>query len=422
MSSGTKTVRGSASPAARGPSPTCGAAEAHDVQLHDVVDRDDGVVDSGEAPGGRRCSDTVAYCASTPIVGHSGYPATSPSQISGDCRCPAASRTLDPVRVPRRRCRRPCRHARWSGRPAPGHALGVRAVARRLSRRVARNHTRHDWRRPSATLLSVFLMEFGDDAMMSRMLLGLRDRAETLAADQSVDPVTAQRRHRCTSSTPAGLARREVRGRPTRLGLPKGAQLGMTIGESRTRRPGSRTACPRHHRRRADRGDPELTVRLAQRRTARHGRQRMRSSCALTPEVCASGGRRPRSPAGWARATRPSWRGRWHDRAVICTDSTATISSRSRPCARLTRPPRPSASGPVDELFAAERIGGGKTWASAEGRIFCREDGSGLDPDRVSVQFRELCEAAGVRRVRLHDTRQAMTTSHAKLPASASRW
>jgi hypothetical protein len=42
--------------------------------------------------------------------------------------------------------------------------------------------------------------------------------------------------------------------------------------------------------------------------------------------------------------------------------------------------------------------------------FFCREDGSGLDPDWVSAQFRKLCETAGVRRLRLHDTRHAMAT------------
>lgn len=51
------------------------------------------------------------------------------------------------------------------------------------TRVVTRNRTRHDWSRPGAALLSVFLMEFGDYAMMRRMLLGLRDRAEALIAD-----------------------------------------------------------------------------------------------------------------------------------------------------------------------------------------------------------------------------------------------
>lgn len=51
------------------------------------------------------------------------------------------------------------------------------------TRVVARNRTRYDWSRPGAALLGVFLMEFGDFAMMRRMLLGLRDRAEALVAD-----------------------------------------------------------------------------------------------------------------------------------------------------------------------------------------------------------------------------------------------
>jgi hypothetical protein len=52
------------------------------------------------------------------------------------------------------------------------------------TRLVTRNRTRYDWSRPGAALLSVFLMEIGDFAMMRRMLLGVRDRAEALAADR----------------------------------------------------------------------------------------------------------------------------------------------------------------------------------------------------------------------------------------------
>jgi hypothetical protein len=50
------------------------------------------------------------------------------------------------------------------------------------TRLVTRNHTRYDWSRPGAALLGVSLMEVGDFAMMRRMLLGLRDRAEASAA------------------------------------------------------------------------------------------------------------------------------------------------------------------------------------------------------------------------------------------------
>jgi hypothetical protein len=58
---------------------------------------------------------------------------------------------------------------------------------------------------------------------------------------------------------------------------------------------------------------------------------------------------------------------------------------------------------------AAEPLAASTAWAG-EDRNFCREDGDGLDPDRVSAPFRKLCETAGVRRVELHDTRHAMAT------------
>jgi hypothetical protein len=39
----------------------------------------------------------------------------------------------------------------------------------------------YDWRKPGSALLSVFLIEFGDFAMMRRMLKGIRRRAEAAA-------------------------------------------------------------------------------------------------------------------------------------------------------------------------------------------------------------------------------------------------
>jgi hypothetical protein len=45
------------------------------------------------------------------------------------------------------------------------------------TRLISRLNTLYDWRRPG-TLVTVVLMEFGDYAMMRRMLLGVRDRAE----------------------------------------------------------------------------------------------------------------------------------------------------------------------------------------------------------------------------------------------------
>jgi hypothetical protein len=44
---------------------------------------------------------------------------------------------------------------------------------------------RYEWRSPSAALLSLVLLEFGDFPMMRRMLRGLKQRAEQAAGVQS---------------------------------------------------------------------------------------------------------------------------------------------------------------------------------------------------------------------------------------------
>ena len=46
------------------------------------------------------------------------------------------------------------------------------------TRLVTRVHADYDWTRPATALLGVVLMEVGDFAMMRRMLLGIRERAE----------------------------------------------------------------------------------------------------------------------------------------------------------------------------------------------------------------------------------------------------
>jgi hypothetical protein len=50
------------------------------------------------------------------------------------------------------------------------------------TRLVTRVHAARDWRRPGMALLGVLLMELGDFAMMRRMLLGIKERAETVSA------------------------------------------------------------------------------------------------------------------------------------------------------------------------------------------------------------------------------------------------
>ena len=44
---------------------------------------------------------------------------------------------------------------------------------------MTRVHAVYDWTRPATALLGVVLIEFGDFAMMRRMLLGIRERAES---------------------------------------------------------------------------------------------------------------------------------------------------------------------------------------------------------------------------------------------------
>ncbi len=51
------------------------------------------------------------------------------------------------------------------------------------TRLVTRVHASYRWSRPLSALLGVVLMEFGDFAMMRRMLRGIKERAETLAKD-----------------------------------------------------------------------------------------------------------------------------------------------------------------------------------------------------------------------------------------------
>jgi hypothetical protein len=52
--------------------------------------------------------------------------------------------------------------------------------ATRLATRI---HASYDWHRPMTALLGVILMEFGDFAMIRRMLRGIKARAESLADD-----------------------------------------------------------------------------------------------------------------------------------------------------------------------------------------------------------------------------------------------
>ena len=50
------------------------------------------------------------------------------------------------------------------------------------TRLVTRIHAARDWKHPLMAILSVALMEFGDFAMLRRMLRGIKERAESLAS------------------------------------------------------------------------------------------------------------------------------------------------------------------------------------------------------------------------------------------------
>lgn len=63
----------------------------------------------------------------------------------------------------------------WAWQLAPTDSGGTRLVTR--------IHVAYDWKRPSVAILSVVLMEFGDFAMLRRMLRGIKERAESPAKE-----------------------------------------------------------------------------------------------------------------------------------------------------------------------------------------------------------------------------------------------
>jgi hypothetical protein len=53
------------------------------------------------------------------------------------------------------------------------------------TRLATRIHAVYDWQHPLTAFLGVLLMEFGDFAMLRRMLRGIKARAESLIQDAS---------------------------------------------------------------------------------------------------------------------------------------------------------------------------------------------------------------------------------------------
>jgi len=55
----------------------------------------------------------------------------------------------------------------------------LRDLGNGRTRLITRVHVLYDWSRPAYSAFGVLLMEFGDFAMMRRMLLGIKERAES---------------------------------------------------------------------------------------------------------------------------------------------------------------------------------------------------------------------------------------------------
>jgi hypothetical protein len=74
----------------------------------------------------------------------------------------------------------PCSRLLWS-KPDSTWSWRLDPAGER-TRLVTRLRVVYDWHRPGAALLSIFLIEFGDFAMMRRMLKGIRRRAQDRTA------------------------------------------------------------------------------------------------------------------------------------------------------------------------------------------------------------------------------------------------
>jgi hypothetical protein len=68
----------------------------------------------------------------------------------------------------------------WT-KPDSTWAWRLTATADGGTRLVTRIHAVYDWSRPLVALGGVVLMEFGDFAMLRRMLRGIKDRAEAVS-------------------------------------------------------------------------------------------------------------------------------------------------------------------------------------------------------------------------------------------------
>ena len=72
------------------------------------------------------------------------------------------------------------------------------------TRLVTRVRAVHTWSHPLRALLGVVLMEFGDFAMMRRLLLGIRERAEALVGALDLQPLPGRGSRRTFKARFAG--------------------------------------------------------------------------------------------------------------------------------------------------------------------------------------------------------------------------
>jgi integrase len=96
---------------------------------------------------------------------------------------------------------------------------------------------------------------------------------------------------------------------------------------------------------------------------------------------------------------------RWQDVDLDGASVAITDSKSGRGRAVALDPDTVAALRDLRRRTAAERLALGPAYADHDVVVFCREDGVGYAPNYVTRAFREACERAGMRRIRLHDLR-----------------
>ena len=116
----------------------------------------------------------------------------------------------------------------WS-KPDSTWAWHLTATADGGTRLVTRIRAVYDWRNPPMALLGVVLMEFGDFAMLRRMLRGIKARAESL----SQEPPAARGAPGCATRSCAQVSQAEIQ-----IRLPSRAYCTGSSSSRPVRRPG----------------------------------------------------------------------------------------------------------------------------------------------------------------------------------------